>query len=214
MFRLNARRTLVAALAVAAALLLPAGGVFAQGQKLEVAVFAGGCFWCIESDFDKVPGVVETVSGYAGGKAETATYNQVGAGGTGHLEAVRITYDANKITYEKMLHLFWRSIDPTDAGGQFCDRGASYATAVFAANEEQNKLALASKQALVNAKTLKAPVVTPVLVGAEFYPAETYHQDYHTKNPYRYKFYRLSCGRDRRVKQLWGDDAWGGQGHS
>jgi len=214
MFRLKARRTLAAALAVAATLLLPAGGVVAQDQKLEVAVFAGGCFWCIESDFDKVPGVVETVSGYAGGAKETATYNQVGAGGTGHLEAVKITYDANKITYEKMLHLFWRSIDPTDAGGQFCDRGSSYATAVFAANEEQQKLATASKQALESAKTLKAPIVTPVLAGANFYPAETYHQDYHTKNPYRYKFYRFSCGRDARVKNLWGDDAWGGQGHS
>lgn len=191
-----------------------AGSGSAAEQKLETAIFAGGCFWCIESDFEKVDGVVEAVSGYTGGLKKDATYKVVSAGGTGHLEAVKITYDANKISYEKMLHLFWRSIDPTDAGGQFCDRGDSYATAVFATDDKQLKVAKTSKAKLDASKVLADPVVTPIRKAEPFYAAEDYHQDYHAKNSYRYKFYRFSCGRDRRIRTLWGEDAWGGQGHS
>ena len=193
------------------------GVTFAAGadeQKLETAIFAGGCFWCVESDFEAVPGVVDAVSGYTGGHTEDPTYREVVQENTGHLEAVRITYDANKISYERMLHLFWRSVDPTDAGGQFCDRGESYTTAIFALNEEQKTKAEASKKALVESKVLPDPVVTPIRAAQKFYPAEDYHQDYYTKSPYRYKLYRFGCGRDRRVKSLWGDEAWVGQGHS
>ena len=193
------------------------GVTFAAGadeQKLETAIFAGGCFWCVESDFEAVPGVVDAVSGYTGGHTEDPTYREVVQENTGHLEAVRITYDANKISYERMLHLFWRSVDPTDAGGQFCDRGESYTTAIFALNEEQKAKAEASKKVLVESKVLPDPVVTPIRVAQKFYPAEDYHQDYYTKSPYRYKLYRFGCGRDRRVKSLWGDEAWVGQGHS
>ena len=197
----------------ALALAGPASLAHAADQKLETAIVAGGCFWCIESDFDKVPGVVETVSGYAGGEKETANYKKVTSGSTKHLEAVKITYDANVISYDRILHLFWRSIDPTDAGGQFCDRGASYATAIFPTNQDQEKTAEASKKVLVASKVLEDPIVTPIRVGAKFFPAEDYHQNYHNKNPVRYKFYRLSCGRDYRVESLWGDDAWGGTKH-
>ena len=190
---------------------LPAG---AGEQKLETAIFAGGCFWCVESDFEKVPGVVDAVSGYTGGHLDNPTYGDVVQETTGHLEAVKITYDAGKISYGEMLHLFWRSVDPTDGGGQFCDRGESYTTAVFAVDEEQKKVAEASKAELEKSKLLPDPVVTPIRTAAKFYPAEDYHQDYYSKNPVRYKLYRYGCGRDSRIRELWGDDAWGGQGHS
>ena len=207
-------KSVCAGLAVAMALLLGTPNGQAEEAKLETAVFAGGCFWCVESDFDKVPGVVETLSGYAGGTTKDPTYEQVTAGGTGHLEAVRITFDPARTSYERLLHVFWRSIDPTDAGGQFCDRGHSYTTAVFATSDKQFEQATASKTALDGAKLLNKPIVTPVHPTAMFYPAEGYHQDYHTKNPLRYKLYRYGCGRDSRVKSLWGDEAWGGDGHS
>ncbi len=186
----------------------------AEEQKLETAIFAGGCFWCVESDFEAVPGVVDAVSGYTGGHKDNPTYGEVVQETTGHLESVRITYDANKISYKQMLHLFWRSVDPTDGGGQFCDRGESYTTAVFTLNDEQKAVAEASKKELEASKALPDPVVTPIRAAAKFFPAEDYHQDYHVKNPYRYKLYRYGCGRDRRVKSLWGDDAWVGKGHS
>ena len=174
---------------------------------LATAIFAGGCFWCVESDFDAVPGVVETVSGYTGGTAADPTYKQVTEGGTGHREAVQIRYDPKQVAYERLLHVFWRSVDPTDDGGQFCDRGESYQTAIFVGNEEERRLAEASKEALELSQVLDAPVVTPIEAATEFYPAEGYHQDYYTKNPVRYRFYRFSCGRDSRVQQLWGDQA-------
>ncbi len=180
----------------------------ASAQQLEKAVFAGGCFWCVESDFDKVPGVVSTVSGYTGGKTKDPTYRQVTAGRTGHYEAVEITYDPAKVSYEMLLAAFWRSVDPTDAGGQFCDRGQSYATAVFVANEKERNLAEASKEAAQ--KLLDKPIVTPILAAAPFYEAEDYHQDYYKNNPLRYRYYRFSCGRDRTVKELWGEHAYEG----
>ena len=213
MFGSTFGKSLGAAVAVAAVTVFSAPGAFAEEAKLEEAVFAGGCFWCVESDFDKVPGVVETVSGYTGGVQENPTYQTVSSGATRHVEAVRITFDPAKTSYEKLLRIFWRSIDPTDAGGQFCDRGHSYTTAVFATSDEQTKIATASKEKLQKAKVLDDPIITPVLPAGMFYPAEGYHQDYHTKNPLRYKLYRYGCGRDSRVKSLWGDEAWGGVKH-
>jgi peptide-methionine (S)-S-oxide reductase len=173
----------------------------------EVAVFAGGCFWCVESDFDNVPGVLATVSGYTGGPTADPTYKQVSAGGTGHLEAVQITFDPKRVSYETLLEVFWRSVDPTDAGGQFCDRGSSYATAIFASSPRQVELARASKQRLQESNKLKRPIATPILEAARFYPAEDYHQDYYHKNPLRYRLYRFNCGRDSRIAELWGDEA-------
>ncbi len=180
----------------------------ASAQQLEKAVFAGGCFWCVESDFDKVPGVVSTVSGYTGGKTKDPTYRQVTAGGTGHYEAVEITYNPSKVSYEMLLAAFWRSVDPTDGGGQFCDRGQSYETAVFVANDKERALAEASKNAAQ--KLLDKPIVTPILAAAPFYEAEGYHQDYYKNNPLRYRYYRFSCGRNRTVKDLWGEHAYEG----
>lgn len=180
----------------------------AEAKKdIRIATFAGGCFWCVESDFDHVPGVVKTISGYTGGKTKNPSYRDVTSGGSGHYEAVQIYFDPMKTTYAKLLDVFWRSVDPTDGGGQFCDRGMSYQTAIFANTPEQKELALASKTALEKAKILKDPIVTPVLDSASFYPAEGYHQNYYKNNSYRYKFYRLSCGRDARIKKLWGDQA-------
>ena len=186
----------------------------ATDDQLATATFAGGCFWCVESDFDAVPGVVETISGYTGGTAADPTYKQVTAGGTGHREAVQIRYDPKQVSYERLLHIFWRSVDPTDGGGQFCDRGESYQTAIFVGNEEEQRLAEASKEMLEQSMVLDEPVVTPVETAGEFYPAEDYHQDYYTKNPVRYRFYRFSCGRDSRVQQVWGRQAHDGiEGH-
>ncbi len=186
----------------------------ADGDELAVATFAGGCFWCVESDFDTVPGVVETISGYTGGTADDPTYKQVTKGGTGHREAVQIRYDPKQVSYERLLHIFWRSVDPTDGGGQFCDRGESYQTAIFVGNEEERRLAEASKEALEQSMVLDSPVVTPIEPAGEFHPAEGYHQDYYTKSPVRYRFYRFSCGRDSRVQQLWGKQAHDGiEGH-
>ncbi len=176
---------------------------------LEVATFAGGCFWCVEADFDKVPGVVRTISGYTGGHLKNPTYKQVSAGGTGHREAVQVFYDPKKVSYEKLLDVFWHSVDPTDAGGQFCDRGTSYETAIFANSPEQRRLAEASKQKLEKSGALNKPVVTPIETAGEFYPAEDYHQDYYKKNPLRYKFYRYSCGRDARLVEVWGSQTKG-----
>ncbi len=182
----------------------------AQAAETETAIFAGGCFWCVESDFDKIDGVLETTSGYTGGRTENPTYKQVSAGGTGHLEAVEVTFDPAKVSYEELLTAFWHSVDPTDAGGQFCDRGESYQTTIFATTPEQLKEAKASKAALAKSGELSAQIVTPVRAASTFYDAEDYHQDYYQKNPVRYKFYRYRCGRDQRVKQVWGPNAYKG----
>ena len=187
---------------------MAAGEMKSMSAKGEgIATFAGGCFWCVESDFDHVPGVTKTISGYTGGILKDPTYRQVTAGNSGHIEAVQIYYDPKKTSYEKLLEVFWRSVDPTDSGGQFCDRGESYATAIFANTPEQKKVAEASLARLKKSGVLKRPIVTPIRTAGTFYPAEGYHQDYYTKNPLRYKFYRLSCGRDARIKELWGDQA-------
>jgi peptide-methionine (S)-S-oxide reductase len=167
-------------------------------------VLAGGCFWCLESDMDHLPGVVATTSGYAGGHVDNPTYKQVSAGGTGHYEVVKIDYDPKQVSFATILDAFWHSVDPTDPGGQFCDRGHSYKTAVFVSSPEERQIAEASKQALVEQGF---DIVTPILDTAPFYDAEDYHQDFYTKSPLRYNYYRFACGRDKRVQQLWGDDA-------
>lgn len=172
-----------------------------RAENLETAIFAGGCFWCVESDFDKVEGVVETVSGYTGGTLQNATYRNHGQ----HREAVRITYDADVVSYDQLLYVFWRTVDATDAGGQFCDRGHSYLTGIFALNDEQANAAEASKAALRG--RLGAPIVTEVFEAGDFWDAENYHQNYYQKNTNRYDYYRNGCGRDARVAALWGDEA-------
>jgi methionine-S-sulfoxide reductase len=188
----------------AAFLLLFAAASPTGGEtKTAKATFAGGCFWCMEPPFDKIDGVLATTSGYTGGKVSNPSYEQVSAGGTGHLEAVEVTYDPSKVSYEKLLEVFWQNIDPTDANGQFCDRGAQYATAIFVHDEEQRRLAEESKRAIADSGRLKKPIVTPIRDAGPFYAAEDYHQDYYEKNPIRYKFYRGRCGRDRALEKLW-----------
>lgn len=194
--------------AIAAAFIASWAAPENAAAKSKVAIFAGGCFWCVEADFDKVSGVLSTTSGYIGGSAKTATYKTVSAGGTGHYEAVKIVYNPDKVSYDRLLHTFWRSVDPTDAGGQFCDRGASYKTGVFVANEAERKIALASKRKA--AAVLGKRIVTPVVKAGPFYKAEGYHQNYYTRNPIRYKVYRYGCGRDARIKSLWGSQAMAG----
>ena len=169
-----------------------------------VAVFAGGCFWCTESDFDKVPGVLSTTSGYIGGHVENPTYEEVSYGATGHTEAVQVRYDPGKVSYAQLLEVFWPTIDPVTANAQFCDKGSQYRSAIFYGNPEEQRLAEASKAALDQSGKLPGPVVTEIAPAGTFYPAEEYHQDYHTKNPIRYTYYRNGCGRDDRLEQLWG----------
>jgi len=174
---------------------------------LEKATFAGGCFWCMEHPFDQIPGVIAVTSGYTGGQKKNPTYKEVSAGGTGHAESIEVVYDPTKVTYEKLLEVFWHNIDPTAKDRQFCDTGHQYRSAIFFHNEEQNRLAIQSKERLEKNKTFKEPIATEIVQATEFYPAEDYHQHYYKKNPIRYKYYRLSCGRDQRLKELWGDAA-------
>lgn len=171
-----------------------------------VAIFAGGCFWCVESDFDHIEGVKETVSGYIGGKNDNPTYETHTR--NGDREAVRITYDPSMVSYDALLKTFFRTVDPTDDGGQFCDRGFSYSTAVYTLNDAQGALAEAAKADA--ATVLAQPVATEVLPAPTFWPAEEYHQNFHAKNPIRYRYYRNGCGREKRVKSLWGDQAYSG----
>lgn len=166
------------------------------------ATFAGGCFWCMEPPFDKLDGVSATISGYIGGTTKNPSYELVSTGSTGHAEAVQITYDPKKISYEKLLEVFWRNIDPLTANAQFCDHGSQYRSGVFYHDENQKRLAEVSKKEI--AKRFKEPVVTEITAAGEFYPGEDYHQDYYKQNPLRYNFYRGGCGRDRRLEQLWG----------
>jgi len=173
--------------------------------KTAFAVFAGGCFWCTESDFEKVDGVIEAVSGYTGGHIKNPSYYQVSAGGTGHLESVKVIYDPSKVSYEQLLNYFWRHVDPTDPGGQFVDRGSQYRSAIFYANETQKRLAEKSKQQLEASGKFNKPIVTEILPLGEFYPAEDYHQDYYKKNPIRYQYYRYGSGRDQFLKKTWAD---------
>ncbi|WP_439889144.1 peptide-methionine (S)-S-oxide reductase MsrA [Pseudomonas sp. MBLB4123] len=169
-----------------------------------VAVFAGGCFWCTEADFDKLPGVIATTSGYTGGHVANPSYQQVSAGGTGHTEAVRVEYDPSKTSYAELLEAFWPTIDPLTANAQFCDHGSQYRSAIFYATPEEKALAEASKAALQASGRFDQPIVTELLPATTFYPAEDYHQDYYLKNPLRYTYYRRGCGRDARLEQLWG----------
>jgi len=177
----------------------------AHGGGLAAATFAGGCFWCMEPPYDKLEGVVSTTVGYTGGAQPDPTYEQVARGATGHAEAVRVVYDPDRIGYSKLLEVFWRNIDPLDPGGQFCDRGAQYRTAIFYHDPEQERLARASKRELEASGRFEQPIVTEIEPAREFYPAEDYHQDYYRKRSWRYKFYRFACGRDGRLAELWGN---------
>lgn len=171
----------------------------------ERATFAGGCFWCMEPPYDELEGVISTTSGYAGGRVPNPTYEQVSGGGTGHAEVVQVVYDPEVVSYKKLLEVYWRNVDPFDQGGQFCDRGDQYRTAVFYHNGEQRRLALAGKRDLER-QFGGREIATEVEPLEAFYPAEEYHQDYYRKNPIRYKFYRTGCGRDRRLREVWGDE--------
>jgi peptide-methionine (S)-S-oxide reductase len=172
-----------------------------------VATFAGGCFWCMEPPYDKLPGVSATISGYMGGRKLNPTYEEVSSGTTGHAEVVHVVYDPKKVSYEKLLEVFWVNIDPTVKDRQFCDTGSQYRTAVFYHSDEQRKAAETSKAALEKSKPFREPIVTPIEMAGTFYPAEDYHQDYYRKNPVKYQLYRTGCARDARLKQLWGDRA-------
>jgi peptide-methionine (S)-S-oxide reductase len=174
---------------------------------LATAIFAGGCFWCMEPPFDALDGVTATTSGYTGGTLDNPSYQQVSAGGTGHAEAVRVTYDPARVDYQTLLDVYWHNVDPLDAGGQFCDRGDSYRTAIFYADDTQKQLAEASKAALEQSGRFKTAIVMAIVPATTFYPAEDYHQDYYKKNSIRYKFYRYACGRDHRLEELWGSEA-------
>ena len=202
--RINIYRFVAAlgGLLLGVALAATAAEPVAKAQATATAVFAGGCFWCMEPPYDALPGVVASTSGYTGGQKASPTYQEVSAGNTGHIEAVQITYDPKQISYEKLLEVFWRNVDPLDKGGQFCDRGSTYTTAIFYQNDEQKKLAEQSKAAIE--KKLGKTVITAIRPAATFYAAEDYHQDYYVKNPVRYKYYRYRCGRDQRLEQLWG----------
>ena len=174
------------------------------GPGFAVATFAAGCFWCVEPPYDKTAGVVSTTSGYTGGKVAGATYRQVGMGGTGHTEAVRVVYDPAKVGYDKLLEVYWKNVDPLDAKGQFCDKGEPYRPAIFVHDEEQRRLAEASKAALAASGRFKQPIVVAIEPASDFWIAEDYHQDYYLKNPAKYAYYRWGCGRDARLEELWG----------
>lgn len=216
--RADARTGSLFGLALFGATLFLPGAVLAE--RIETALFAGGCFWCVESDFESVPGVISAVSGFAGGQTENPTYKEVTRGGTGHFEVVEITFDADIVDYATLVDIFWRSVDPTDPGGQFCDRGESYRTAIFALDNSQRSVAESSKAEIEASGRLPNPIVTPILMPAAFYPAEDYHQDYYKSDNViltrfgiiskakAYKRYREGCGRDARVRELWGEDAF------
>lgn len=194
---------------------MDAGEISRQdGKKANtaVAVFAGGCFWCTEADFEKLEGVIEAVSGYTGGHAADPSYQEVSGGGTGHVEAVRVVYDPDRIGYSELLDYFWRHVDPTDGGGQFVDRGSQYRSVIFYANEEQRELAEASRKQVAESGRFDKPIATEILPLKTFYPAEAYHQDYYKKNPLRYKFYRYNSGRDAFLKKAWKKEAPGTNG--
>ena len=190
---------LLSAVSLAAPVVVPPGHA--------VATFAGGCFWCMEPPYDKLPGVAATISGYMGGRKLNPTYEEVSSGTTGHAEVVQVVYDPKKVSYEKLIEVFWVNVDPTVKNRQFCDSGSQYRTAIFYHDDAQRKAAEASRAELEKSKPFKEPVVTPIEMAGVFYPAEDYHQDYYKKNPVRYQFYRNGCGRDARLRQLWGDRA-------
>ena len=213
----DAMKTLMIILLVSVVLLAAGYQVAAMNQKMEdtmtdkpeitkTAVFAGGCFWCTESDFEKVDGVVEVISGYTGGHVANPTYEQVSHGGTGHVEAIRVVYDPAKVNYEQLLDVFWRHVNPTDAGGQFVDRGSQYRSVIFYADDQERMAAEKSKKALTDSGRFSKPVVTEILPLGPFYDAEDYHQDYYKNNPIRYRFYRYNSGRDQFLVKVWGTE--------
>ena len=197
-------RSLVTSLAAAAAMALATA---ASAQQTETATFASGCFWCTESDFEKVPGVIDATSGYLGGKTANPTYKEVSAGGTGHAEGVEVKYDPSKVTYQQLLDVYWKNVDPFDKGGQFCDRGDQYRPAIFYHNDEQKRLAEDSKAALEKSGRFKDPIVVEITQASSFTKAEDYHQNYASKNPIQYIIYRHGCGRDARLQAIWGKPA-------
>ena len=200
-------RALLYAIVLVASSLTLAHAQQKPAPGLESATFAGGCFWCMEPPYDELAGVVSTTSGYIGGQTKNPTYEEVSRGGTGHAEAVQVVYDPKKVSYEKLLEVFWRNIDPTTPNAQFCDHGTQYRSAIFFHNDEQRRLAQASRDEVARTKRFREPIVTEITRATTFYPAEAYHQDYYKKNPLRYKFYRANCGRDTRLEQLWGKSA-------
>jgi peptide-methionine (S)-S-oxide reductase len=187
---------------LAAALLLAAAGAAPAAEPLAKATFAGGCFWCMQPPFDKTPGVAATTVGYTGGTKKGPTYEEVSSGGTGHLESIEVTYDPAKVSYERLLDVYWRNVDPFDAAGQFCDKGEQYHSAIFVRTPEERRLAEASKKQVE--KRFGRPAATEIRDASEFWSAEAYHQKYYEKSAYKYKFYRFGCGRDRRLQELWG----------
>jgi peptide-methionine (S)-S-oxide reductase len=216
---LKHRRVFLAALLAAAAAIAFRGAAPGLAQNappsqapLARATFAGGCFWCMEPPFDKLDGVVSTTSGYTGGQVPRPSYEEVSAGRTGHTEAVQVVYDPSRVSYDKLLHVYWRNVDPFDARGQFCDKGSQYRPAIFVHDEGQRRQAEESLRAVQQRfPDKKDKIAVPIAPAAEFYPAEDYHQDYYRKNPARYRFYRFGCGRDGRLKQVWGDEAGAGE---
>ena len=202
--RLTMRRDRVAMLLIVSLFVsLPA---MAAGGDTAYATFAGGCFWCIEADFEKVEGVLSVTSGYTGGELANPTYKQVSAGKTGHTEAVRVVFDPETVSYEELLEVFWRNIDPTVSDRQFCDVGSQYRSGIFFHSEAQREAAERSRAELERTKPFTDPIVTEITAATAFYPAEAYHQDYYKKNPIRYSYYRNGCGRDRRLAELWGEE--------
>ncbi len=202
-------RTMVmlGAIVVAAALAAGTADAATPTGGRAIATFAGGCFWCMEPPYDVLDGVISTTAGYTGGHKPNPTYEEVSSGTTGHTEAVQVVYDPKRISYERLLEVFWRNIDPLAPNAQFCDHGTQYRSAIFYHDAEQRKLAEESKRALESSGRFKSPIVTEIVAAGTFYPAEEYHQDYYKKNPIRYKFYRAACERDQRLGELWGDPA-------
>lgn len=210
---MGTRRTLLAGLAVAAGLGLSSPGLAQQpaDPATATAIFAGGCFWCMEPPFDALPGVISTTSGYTSGHTVDPTYKEVSSGKTGHTEAVKIVYDPAKVSYSKLLQVFWRNHDPLTANAQFCDRGSQYRAGIYYGSEQEKAQAEASKAELEKSGRFKSRITTEIVAQTTFYPAEDYHQDYYLNNPIRYKIYRGGCGRDSRLRELWGAEAGGGQ---
>jgi peptide-methionine (S)-S-oxide reductase len=198
-------RMLAVAAAIVLSATLPAQATDAPPPGYAVATFAGGCFWCMEPPYDKLDGVISTTSGFTDGHVENPSYRQVTAGGTGHTEAVQVVYDPQKVSFEKLVEVFWINIDPTDIEGQFCDRGAHYRPTLFYHDDEQRRIAEESKAELQRSMPFGDRINTPIVAASTFYRAEEYHQDYYQKNPLRYRYYRNACGRDHRLQELWGE---------
>ena len=207
--RLGAASLLMGVLAACSQANTPATDAATQSSsgKTETAIFAGGCFWCMEPPFDKLDGVISTTSGYTSGNKDNPTYEEVSSGTTGHTEGIKVVYDPSKVGYEKLLEVFWQNIDPVSTNGQFCDRGNQYRSGIYYINDEQKQLAEASKKKWSDSGRFSQPITAEVTAASTFYPAEEYHQDYYTKNPVRYKYYRYNCGRDDRLEAVWGKQA-------